>query len=112
MLHRSGAKPSDPDEDVDGAHKVLGGKCRFSRSGDTIGKWDAILPADPIGDRFAPLAVVGNPRPSPVDFQMQPLEYKIAQLAKTRGSLCHRAERTIQEIEELFESVASVFARC
>jgi len=44
-LRRSGVKPPDPDQDVDGAHKVLGGKCRFSRSGDTTSKWDAILPA-------------------------------------------------------------------
>jgi hypothetical protein len=49
-LDRSRIKPPDPDEDVDGAHKVPGGKCRFSRSGDTIGKWNAILPAHPIGE--------------------------------------------------------------
>ncbi|MGB8401844.1 hypothetical protein [Bradyrhizobium sp.] len=33
----------NPDEDVDGAHKVPGGKCRFGGLDDTISKWDSIL---------------------------------------------------------------------
>jgi hypothetical protein len=53
--------------------------------------WNIKQPNGP----FAPIAVVGNPRPNPVDFQMRPLGCKIAQLAKTQGSRCHRAERTI-----------------
>jgi hypothetical protein len=35
-LQRFTIKPPDPAKDVDGAHKVLGGKCRFSRPGDPV----------------------------------------------------------------------------
>lgn len=42
-LHCSRVEPPDPDQDVDGAHKVLGGKRRFRGFGDTISKWNAIL---------------------------------------------------------------------
>src|SRR6202022_4383997 len=44
-FQRLSVKPPNPDEDVDSAHKVPGGKGRFSRFGDTISKWNPILPA-------------------------------------------------------------------
>ncbi|WP_334397342.1 hypothetical protein [Bradyrhizobium sp. AZCC 2289] len=46
---------------------MLGGKRRFSRSGDTISKWNAILPAHPMGElavrcgaRFDDMATPGK----------------------------------------------------
>jgi hypothetical protein len=44
-LHGSRIKPPDPDEDVDGAHKVPGGNFPFGFFGDAIAKWNPILPA-------------------------------------------------------------------
>src|SRR5260370_16214075 len=43
-LHRPKVKQPDSNEDVDGTHKVPGGKCRFGRFGDAISKWNPILP--------------------------------------------------------------------
>ncbi|MHC2435731.1 hypothetical protein [Bradyrhizobium sp. USDA 4451] len=51
-LDRAGIKPADPDQNIDGADKLLGGKRRFRRPRDTIGA----------GTRFFRLiAILGTP---------------------------------------------------
>ena len=45
VFHRADVKPADPDQYVDGAHMILGGKCRLRSPDNTIGKWSSAFPA-------------------------------------------------------------------